>query len=306
MPALKVDPEWQENFALLSSATIPKFTDALELRKCIESGIHARFHDMPRLEGFKETKHEITSVDGTKINVYRLVPPSAPTDSITQRAIVYVFGGGMISGRVDLYYPLIESLADTSCTQVFAVDYRLGIDRPFPAAVEDVYSAIVWLQANARTFDVDPARIAVCGLSAGGGVAAGVLMSPMLDDRTTIPEDHPLTPHLTWTTEFSDLGWKTYLGGKEKVDRTDANVSIYAAPARAKDVSGLPATFINVGSLDLFRDEDIAYAARLAAANVDVEFHLYLGFPHGLEIAGQDTRQAGVMRDNRDRFLSRI
>lgn len=71
-------------------------------------------------------------------------------------------------------------------------------------------------------------------------------------------------------------------------ERTGDNVSPYAAPARAKDLSGLPATYLVTGDLDLFRDETATYAARLAAANVPVEFHIYTGLPHAFDMAAPD------------------
>jgi len=115
----------------------------------------------------------------------------------------------------------------------------------------------------------------------------------MLDDRTTIGPEHPLSPFLTWTARRNEIGWESYVG------KDRSNVSPYAAPARAADLSGLPRTFIDVGGLDIFRDEDCEFAARLAKANVDVEFHLYPGVPHGWDISARDiavTKRAEQIR----------
>ncbi|KAI0600268.1 Alpha/Beta hydrolase protein [Biscogniauxia sp. FL1348] len=323
MAPLIVDPEWEKVWAHVSSTPRPVFTDAAQLREYSNTAMKHGFAPFREVEGFQETNHEVTSLDGTRFNVRRFVPPSLPTETKAQRAIVYVFGGGMVSGSVDLFRPFITNISQESQTQIFGVEYRVGFEKAFPAAVEDVYSAIAWLQENAQTFNVDPARILLFGPSAGGGVAAGtalfardkgleyplagqVLVAPMIDDRTVLPEESPLTPYLTWTTKMNELGWKAYLGGKEREERTDENVPIYAAPARAQDVSGLPPTYIDVGSLDLFKNEDFAYAAKLAAAGVEVEFHIYLGIPHGFEGVASNIRLAQVPFQNQVNFVKNI
>jgi acetyl esterase/lipase len=175
------------------------------------------------------------------------------------------------------------------------VDYRIAPEHPHPTPVEDCYAALRWLADNAMTLGVDPGRIAVMGDSAGGGLAAGVcllardrggpsvaqqvLIYPMLDDRANPPDPH-LLPFLTWTYDDNVTGWGALLG--EGVG-TEA-VSPYAAPARATDLTGLPATYIDVGDLDIFRDEDITYARRLADAGVPTELHLHPGCPHAFEV----------------------
>ncbi|KAI1637952.1 Alpha/Beta hydrolase protein [Biscogniauxia mediterranea] len=324
MAPLIVDPEWEKVWAhVVASTPMPEFTDAAQVREYCTTAMKHGFAPFPVIEGVQETKHEVTSLDGARINVRRFVPPSLPTDTKAHRAIVYLFGGGMVSGSVELFRTFITNIAEASQSQVFGVDYRVGFEKPFPAAVEDVYSAVAWLQENAQTFDVDPARILLFGPSAGGGVAAGtalfardrglkyplagqVLVAPMIDDRTVLPKENPLTPYLTWTSAMNELGWKAYLGGKEREERTDENVPIYAAPARAKDVSGLPPTYIDVGSLDLFKNEDFAYAAKLAAAGVEVEFHIYLGIPHGFEGVASNIRLTQVPFQNQINFVKNI
>lgn len=183
--------------------------------------------------------------------------------------------------------------------QHFAVDYPRAPEHPAPAALGDCYAALQWLSAHARELHVDPARIVIYGVSAGGGLAAGValmardrglspplakqvLVYPMLDDRTRYPDDWPARPFLTFTAEDNVMSWDAYVGA-DKRGREDADVSIYAAPGRAENLEGLPSTYIDVGGLDLFRDENLRFAQRLAEANVEVEFHLYPGLPHGFE-----------------------
>jgi acetyl esterase/lipase len=165
--------------------------------------------------------------------------------------------------------------------------------------VQDCYAALRWLADNAAGLGVDPTRIAVMGDSAGGGLAAGVallardrggpalaqqlLIYPMLDDRAHTP-DPQLLPFLTWTYDDNVTGWAALLGESTGTD----TVSAYAAPARASDLTGLPATYIDVGDLDIFRDEDILYARRLSDAGVPTELHLHPGCPHAFEALVRD------------------
>lgn len=207
----------------------------------------------------------------------------------------------MVSCTVEIFAPAIARSVITTGIQQFAVDYPLAPEHPAPAAVNDCFAALEWLSRHAVEMHIDPARIIVMGDSAGGGLAAGtalmardkgltppiakqVLIYPMLDDRTAYPDDWPTKTFLTWKAEDNVLAWDAYLGA-DKRGRGDADVSPYAAPGRVKSVEGLPSTYIEVGGLDLFRDEDMRFALRLAEANVEVEFHLYPGVPHGFENA---------------------
>ncbi len=212
-------------------------------------------------------------------------------------AVLYVHGGGMILGMTELramYDWLARRYVADSGVPMLLVDYRTAPEFAHPVPVQDCFSALVWLADHAVQLGFDPARLAVMGDSAGGGLAAAVclmardrggpavalqlLLYPMLDDRTTVP-DPQISPFLTWTYDDNITGWQALLGDAMGTD----GVSQYAAPARASDLSRLPPTYIDVGDLDVFRDEDVTYARRLAAAGVATELHVHPGCPHAFE-----------------------
>ncbi|KAF3766568.1 hypothetical protein M406DRAFT_356387 [Cryphonectria parasitica EP155] len=259
-------------------------------------------------EPVTETTTEIKTFDGATIIVHRFAQEkhrAALQDGEKPRPAVYhVHGGGMLAGSVDIFGPLIRHNVDLWGVQVFAVAYRVAPENPAPGPVEDAFAGLKWLSENAESMGIDPARLIIYGESAGGGIAAGttivardrglspplakqVLVYPMLDDRTKYGPDWPVRPYLGWTDNDNAIGWAAYLGA-DKAGKEDADVSIYDAPGRAKveDLFGLPKTYIDTAGLDLFRDEDLQYAARLLQANVEVEFHLYPGVPHGFESSG--------------------
>ncbi|KAI1311385.1 Alpha/Beta hydrolase protein [Xylaria venustula] len=319
MSSLKLNPDWAVLWEVFKAMPKPTVNDVFDLRKASNMGMAASVATLPLRTDVTETKHTIQSLDGTDIDVHQFVPPTASSSTEPQRAILYAFGGGMVAGSIDLWRVAIQDLADRTGTQVFAVHYRLAPEHPAPAAVEDFYAAAKWLQQHAADFNVDPKRVVLYGKSAGGGIAAGTallardkglphplaavaLTYPMLDDRTKLPADHPVQQYLIWTSKSNDLAWTALLGNEREL-RTDENVSIYAAPARAKDLSGLPDTFIDVGGLDLFRGEDIQFAGRLAAAGVYVEFHLYPGVAHGFDGIRQ-IKISEEARSSQARFLT--
>jgi acetyl esterase/lipase len=190
-------------------------------------------------------------------------------------------------------------LAYDSQAVVVAVEYRLAPETPFPGPLNDCYCGLVWVFANAAPLNVDSKRIAVMGESGGGGLAAAValkardraevrlagqmLIYPMLDYRTGSPREdqpNPTTGHFGWTRNNNQFGWRCFRGD---LDLSSEQIG-YFSPALAAQIASLPPTFIAVGSLDLFMDEDLAYASRLSRAGVAVEFHLYPGAIHGFDL----------------------
>ena len=173
-------------------------------------------------------------------------------------------------------------------------------------------SGFVWLHANAGRLGLDPARIGIKGESGGGGFAAAAalyardrpgpkfafqhLIYPMIDDRTAVRKDlHPYVGEFVWTQENNYFGWRSLLGEEPG----SSGVSPYAAAARAADVSGLPPTYISVGGLDLFLEENMTYADRLSRAGVPVELHMYPRAYHGFYRATNARVTKQAEHDNR-------
>lgn len=231
-------------------------------------------------------------------------------------AVVYIHGGGMISGSAEKYDGIVASYVAATGVPMLSVDYGLAPENPHPVPLSDCLAGLVWLIDNASDLHVDPARIAVMGDSAGGGLAAAlaaaardrgiglarqILVYPMLDDRRT--EDDPaISPYATWTADNNWTGWRALLGDRIGSD----SVPALAAPARLANFSGLPAAYVEVGDLDIFRDECLTFSQNLARAGVPLEFHVHSGVPHGFEfLAPQADVTARAMAD-RFRVISQL
>jgi triacylglycerol lipase len=204
-------------------------------------------------------------------------------------------GGGFIIGN--------RSIDDTRlghwCAELglvgISVEYRLSPETTYPGPLEDCYSALRWTCEHVEDLGIDPRRIGVTGVSAGGGLAAGLallvrdrgehrlafqlLECPMIDDRQSTPSRQRAGLPM-WSREANDYGWRNYLGQLYGAD----DVPEYAAPYRATDLSGLPPAYLSVGALDGFLDEDVAYATRLNGAGVPTELHVYPSAPHGFQL----------------------
>ncbi|OUC96110.1 alpha/beta hydrolase [Streptosporangium minutum] len=237
--------------------------------------------------------------DGDPDILLRIYRPADRREALP--GIYWIHGGGMIFGSVKMEdLRLVEYALQVGCV-VISVEYRLAPEHPHPAPVEDCYAGLAWTAKNAAELGIDPERLVVAGVSAGGGLAAGtalmardrggpqlafqLLICPMLDDRNTTPSSHEFTEAIVWDRAANLLGWAALLGDDAGTD----GVSPYAAPARATDLSGLPPAYIDVGELEVFRDECVDYAQRLVRAGVSTEFHLYPGAFHGFDMVLPDT-----------------
>jgi len=279
------------------------------LREQGDVGLAAMMALIPAMPDVLTKDFEIEGYQGAPISArwyYKENPQAAP-------AVLYIHGGGMVLGSMEIYSPAVATIADGGGVPVLSVDYRLAPEHPHPVPVEDCFAALTWLHAHAAELGVDPARIAVMGDSAGGGLAAGtailardrgvplarqILIYPMLDDRNVVP-DSALVPFVTWTYDDNMTGWGALLGDR----RGTGDVPPSAAPARETDYHGLPPAYIEVGELDIFRDEDIEYAQQLSRAGVSAELHVHPGLPHGFEILGALTDVGLRSRADRMRVL---
>ncbi|MED4812119.1 alpha/beta hydrolase [Bacillus atrophaeus] len=223
----------------------------------------------------------------------RIYRPKSNNESLP--VLLWIHGGGYILGSIDDNDDTCMRFVKEANCVVVSVDYRLAPEHPYPAPIEDCYAALKWIADNAEPLNIDSNRIGVAGASAGGGLTAALTLLardrqypsvcfqmplyPMIDDRNNTPSTNEIKEGFVWNQKTNEAGWKMYLG---EIYGTD-NIPAYAAPARAEDYRNLPYTYTFVGQLDPFRSETLTYAAKLAEAGVDVEFHLYPGAYHWFE-----------------------
>ncbi|MFI1223629.1 MULTISPECIES: alpha/beta hydrolase [unclassified Streptomyces] len=245
----------------------------------------------PPAEGVLVTDHRLPGPDPVRLRVYL---PREPAPGPLP-CLVWIHGGGLVLGTPETDDARVSAYVLGAGCAVVSVDYRLAPEHPHPVPVEDCYRALLWTVDRADALGIDPERLAVGGISAGGGLAAATallardrggprlafqfLLCPMLDDRNTTESSREFTEPVTWPRANNLYGWAALLGPLAGGDE----VSAYAAPARATDLSGLPPAYVDVGELEVFRDECAQYALRLIAAGVSTEFHLWPGAFHGFD-----------------------
>eukprot|EP01037_Dinobryon_pediforme_P018078 gene18078-18317_t len=233
-------------------------------------------------------------------------------------AILHIHGGGYVVLDAGSMAPINAAQAAQFHCAIFSVDYRLAPETPHPGPLEDCLAALIWLFENADRLGVDVCRVGVKGESAGGGLAAALaliardrngpplafqhLIYPMLDDRTGSTEARSeFIGQVGWSRQNNRFGWSALLGQAPGGNDVDP----YAAPARAADLSGLPPTFISVGAVDLFVEENMDYAARLCRAGVPVELHVYPGAFHSFDMFSRDADVSRRSRRDSDEALRR-
>jgi len=235
--------------------------------------------------------------DGVDVRVIQ-VPGSPPVPALLyvpvgaadspRPAILNIHGGGFVCGDAARENGSMIALArDLDCV-ILSIDYRLAPENPYPAAADDCLASLEWLHASTDSLGIDPARIAVRGVSAGGGLAAGLglrvrsrpdlpicymlLVYPMLDDRT---EGDVWSGKIVWTAGANRFGWSSFLAEHA------VNPPVEAVPGREEDLCNFPPTFLAIGDIDLFARENLDFAQRLMKAGIPVELHLYPGAYHG-------------------------
>jgi acetyl esterase/lipase len=254
-----------------------------------------------------------TAEDGTQVRMRWYVKDGAAPGS----AVLFLHGGGYIFGHIDHFDGPVARYVSASGVPILSVEYRRAPEHPFPTPLEDAYAALRWLHEHAPELGVDRDRVGVMGDSAGGGMAAAltilarerggpkiarqILLMPMLDDRTTTPDPY-IAPYALWSYDDSATAWPALLGDAAG----GPDVPATAAPARLEDATGLPPAYLEVGQIDVFRDEDLAYAIKLSRGGVPVEFHLHPGVPHEFDSIAFDSDVARRAIADRVRVLKSI
>ncbi|KAF4556341.1 Alpha/beta hydrolase fold-containing protein 15 [Elsinoe fawcettii] len=317
--SLEYDPEFFEAVKPMFAHPMPPIPegDVQGRRERLDAIFGPMLAALPAQPNIKQSTLTIDTPSGP-LDLHVFQPsnlPSGPTP-----AVLLLHPGGHIALTSKVLAPGTALLAAQLNLPIYSVEYRLAPEHPYPADLDDSFSALTHLSSNATSLNIDPSKIIVYGASAGGGLAAAlalrardaalsppikgvVLVYPMLDDRVTtaVPA---VKDKLVWTEGDQVTGWSAYLGDLYK----SASVPLYAAPGRAEkgDLKGLPPHWIDVGGLELFAGEDLAYAQKLTQDGVEVEFHLLRGVPHGFDTMAPQTGVARRALEGRERFIKEL
>lgn len=227
----------------------------------------------------KEPVDRIEDVDADGVRC-RLYLPSA-----AQRTLMFLHGGGFVFGEIDTHDGQSRRLANRTGSAVLAVDYRRPPEHPFPAAPDDVDTALRWLQAHVAEFGLDPGKLVACGDSAGGNLAlvvalrnpgalaACVLVYPFIDPDLGSASYAATDGGLT--REEAAWYWRQYARGPEDLHDPDL------APYLSDRLGTLPPTLVQIAEHDTLADEDLELVRRISAADGQVEHETYAGMIHG-------------------------
>ena len=229
-------------------------------------------------------------------------------------ALFHIHSGGMIAGDRFIGMDMVADWVEEFDLIAATVEYRLAPDYKDPTPVQDCFDALKQFAA-----ELDPSiPLIVVGMSAGGGLSAGLvhmvkdfggpklsgqlLMCPMLDESNSSQSSHQFSSLGLWDRESNDVGWNALLGDMRHTEK----VTHYASPSKAKDLSGLPPTFLDTGVLEVFRSEIVDYAERLAIADVPVELHMWSGAFHGFDLSYPDAEVSKLALNARKMWLKRL
>lgn len=280
------DPELAPFVSLLPEVSI---ADPAVARAAIEEFVEAGgFEANIDRSGLEITDRLVTRANAPEVRVRVYRPEQTST---TRAALLYIHGGGFVIGSIEMEEHNATALARELGIVVASVEYRLAPEDPFPAGLDDCEAALRWLHEEAVELGVDPTRVGVYGMSAGGGLAAALALRardrggpaiafqflgiPELDDRLDTPSLRRFVDTPLWNRPNAELSWRHYLANVE------GEVPHDAAPARASDLAGLPPAYVSAMEFDPLRDEAIDYATRLLQAGVPTELHVFPGTFHG-------------------------
>lgn len=310
------DPELEAALALVADQLPPTLTaEMIPLMRQSPVGNDDEIRQVLAERGFVWRDETIPGHDGDDI-VVTVIKKDGRTG--TGPGFFHTHGGGMIIGNRWLGVVGFLDWAERFNGVIVTVEYRLAPEFPDPYPVEDCYAALQWTAERADELGIDTSRLLIGGGSAGGGLAAGtallardrrgpalvgqLLIYPMLDDRDESVSTRQIDGIGVWDRGSNITGWTALLGDRKGTD----DVSIYAAPARATDLSGLPPAFIDCGSAEVFRDEDVAYATTLWASGVQAELHVWAGGFHGFDMFAPHSAVAQAMLAARDDWVTRL
>ena len=265
---------------------------------------------------FRLTTHVATGLAGAPDVELLLL---RPRDAVTPVPLIFhLHGGGLIVGTMYDDVLAAAQLAAEVGGAVASVSYRLAPEYPYPAALEDAYTALAWLVSEADGLGIDPGQVVLEGVSAGGGLAAAtallardrggpqlagqMLVCPMLDDRNDTLSSRQMAGVGAWDRTANATAWDAYLPGSAG----DPDVTPLAAPARAGDLSGLPPAYVDVGSAETFRDEAVSYADAIWRSGGRAELHVWPGGSHGFDYMAPAATLSRDARLARLRWLRRI
>lgn len=288
------DPELAPFVGVLPAARLDTYDDLVRSRAELLALLEP-LNAMADTAGIVVTDHEVPGPTGAPaVPVRTYVPDGAPPPE-GRAAYLDIHGGGFVLGAAAMEHLVAVELARTLDIVVAVPEYRLAPETPFPGGLEDCYAALGWLHDQHRSLGIDPTRVAVGGQSAGGGLAAALALlardrggpaicfqllgMPELDHRLETPSMQAFTDTPNWNRPNAIRSWELYLGPDH-----EGPVSPYASPAVADDLGGLPPAYVTAMEFDPLRDEDIAYAARLLAAGVNVELHCFPGTYHASSV----------------------
>tara|TARA_B110000003_G_scaffold11790_1_gene11876 strand:+ start:1100 stop:2062 length:963 start_codon:yes stop_codon:yes gene_type:complete len=298
IPALEAIPE----FDIWADLTITRAV-SLQRSNYIAS-------TLPSVVGVTSSNHIVTQDNDQDVAV-RVYRPEGHTKPLP--SLLWIHGGGYCFGSMEGDDYTVRRMVEKIGCVVVSVNYRLAPEFPFPVPLNDCYSALTWVFDNADMLKVDASRIAIGGISAGGGLAAGLallardraevsvafqaLLCPMIDNNSTSASSFSITDKRIWNRRSNLQGWMHYLGRQTTSEEEPFVASKYAAPSHASDLHGLPPAYIGIGSVDLFIDENREYAQRLNGSGVATQLEIFTGGYHGFEFMVPNAKVSRLARD---------